>query len=80
MFVELKGFGCRVPPPSHTSPSPLTHLTPPPHPTLRYDLGNNYAGVARVGLPIGAKVGSTLIVTCTEYDEDSLVGIYSVYE
>ena len=68
-------------PPLHTPHLPHSHTsTPPPHPTLRYDLGNNYAGVARVGLPIGAKVGSTLIVTCTEYDEDSLVGIYSVYE
>ena len=61
--------------------TPLTHLpfpthtlilTPPPHPILRYDLGNNYAGVARVRLPVGAKGGSTMIVTCTECDEDSL--------
>ena len=32
-----------------------------------YDLGNNYAGVARVSLPAGMPAGTTIAVVCTEY-------------
>ena len=38
-----------------------------PH-SFFYDLGNNYAGVARVQLPIGQyNAGATMTVVCTEY-------------
>ena len=32
-----------------------------------FDLGNNYAGVARVTLPAGVAPGARMVVTCTEY-------------
>ena len=32
-----------------------------------YDLGNNYAGVSKVTLPVGLPAGATLTVVCTEY-------------